>query len=236
MAPTRGTDSGPVNQLRSNKPGNAVQIIGRSSSLYTRVPLVVAHELGVPYELAPVFDLTTADSAVYGNNPALKIPSLRRAGSVLFGAENVCRALEDLSESRRRIVWPEELRSDLSRNAQELVWHCMAAQVQLVFGTIIGKLDNIYFTKARAGFEGGLRWLDEHCKLALEALPAERDISLFEVTLLCLIEHLEFRGTLPVDPYPSLVAFARTYATRPAAQQTAYRFDPPPEPVATEAR
>lgn len=209
---------------------STVRIIGRSSSHFTRVALIFAHELGVPFELLPIYDLTVVDPAVYAGNPALKLPTLLRAGSQVFGAENICRALVDLSDGKKRIVWPEELRADVSRNAQEMVWHCMAAQVQLIFGTMVGKLpaDNVYFSKGRTGFEGALRWLDENLSDALGALPSPRDLSLLEVTLFCLLEHLGFRGTLPIEPYPSLVRFTQEFAARPSAQRTAYRVDVPP--------
>jgi glutathione S-transferase len=205
---------------------HAVQIIGRSSSLFTRVPLIFAEELGIRYQLVPIGDMAATDSQVYGGNPALKLPSLRRGESVLFGAQNICRALAELSSAPLRIVWPENLRDDLSRNAQELVSHAMGAQVQWVFGTVIGKLpaDHIYFAKSRAGFENSLRWLDQHAAQILDTLPP-RDISLFEVSLFCLVEHLTFRGTLPVKPYPSLVHFSEEFAVRPSALRTVYRFD-----------
>ena len=204
-----------------------VQIIGRSSSLFTRVPLIFAHELALSFELTAIYDMTKVDPAVYAGNPALKLPTLRRAGSMVFGAENICRALVDLAAARLRIVWPEELRDDLSRNAQELVWHGMAAQVQLVFGTCVARLpaNNIFFAKGRAGFEGALRWLDQNLAGALRSLPAPRDLSLFEVTLFCLMEHLTFRSTLPVAPYPSLVRFTQEFALRPSAQRTTYHLD-----------
>ncbi|HZH04923.1 MAG TPA: glutathione S-transferase N-terminal domain-containing protein [Myxococcaceae bacterium] len=217
----------------SDRVPGAVQIIGRSSSHFTRVPLIVAHELDVRVEFLPIYDMTVTDPSAYAGNPALKLPTLRRRdGSLLFGAENICRALTELSETKVRIIWPEELRSDLSRNAQELVWQGMAVQVQLVFGTGIGKLppDNVYFAKGRAGFEGALRWLEENVAAALQALPSPRVLSLFEVTLFCLIEHLAFRGTLPLEPYPTLVQFARGFATRSSARRTAYRLDTPPAP------
>jgi hypothetical protein len=80
-------------------------------------------------------------------------------------------------------VWPEDLRDDLSRNAQELVWHAMGAQV-----------------------------------------PA-RDLSLFEVTLFCLIERLVFRPTQPIQSYRSLLSFSEAFAARASAGATVYRFD-----------
>jgi glutathione S-transferase len=209
---------------------NDVQIVGRSSSHFTRVTQVFALELAVPYELVPVYDITALDSAVFAGNPALKIPMLRRGGSALFGTENICRALAELSTANKQIVWPEQLRSDLSRNAQELLCHAMAAQVQLAMGTVVGKLpaDHVYFAKIRAGFEGALRWLNDNLAAALRSLPAGRDLSLFEVGLFCLMEHLPFRGTLPTALYPALNQFTQDFAGRSSAERTAYRFDAAP--------
>jgi glutathione S-transferase len=209
-----------------------LQIVGRSSSHFTRLPRMMAEELDVAYDLVPIYDMTELGPAVYADNPALKLPILRAGDSTLFGALNICRALAGRATTSKRIVWPEELRDDLSCNAQELVWHCMAAQVQIVLGTAVGKLpaDNIYFVKARAGFEGSLQWLDANLAAVLRALPP-RDLSIFEVSLFCLVDHLVFRATLPIDPYPSLVGFRSELSMRASAQRTAYRFDEPPQPV-----
>lgn len=210
-----------------------MQIVGRSSSLFTRLPLIFAEALAVPFELVPIHDMAALGPEVYAGNPALKLPILRRGDAVLFGAQNICRKIAEIAAAEgraARIVWPEHLCDDVSRNAQELVWHGMAAQVQLIMGTVVGKLpaDNVFFAKTRAGLEGALRWLDGHLAEALRALPEPRDLSLFEISLFCLIEHLTFRGTLEVAPYPALERFARLFAAKPAAQRTAYRFDMPP--------
>ena len=213
-------------KVAATRAASALRIIGRRSSLFTRVALVFAEELGIAYELEPIHDMTVADPSAYGGNPALKLPILSRGDSSLFGAQNICRALAEISGPTRRILWPEALRDDLSRNAQELVWHCMSAQVQLVFGTVVAKLpaENIYFTKGRAGLDHSLQWLDRHAKQILDSLPAH-DLSLLEVSLFCLLEHLVFRATLPLAPYPALGAFSDTFAARPSAQRTRYRFD-----------
>lgn len=204
-----------------------VQIVGRSSSHFTRVTRIFALELGVNHELVPVYEPLAQDAATFGGNPTLKIPALKRGDSLLIGTENICRALAEQAGGRARIVWPEELTGDLSRNAQEMLWHSMAAQVQLAMGTLVAKLpaDNAFFVKGRAGFEGALRWLDQNLEAVLGALPAPRALSLFEVALFCLVEHLTFRGTLPVAPYPALVAFAKAFGMRPSAQQTPFAFD-----------
>jgi glutathione S-transferase len=192
------------------------------------MPLLVAEELAVPYELTLIYDMTAVGAEVYAGNPALKLPILQSEGRTLFGAQNICRAVAERAQDARRIVWPEEQRDDLSRNAQELVWHSMATQVQLVMGTMVNKLpaENPYFAKLRAGMEGSLRWLDSNLRATLGALPP-RDLSLFEVSLYCLVEHVSFRGTFTVEPYPQLVEFCREFGQRAAAQKTAYRFDTP---------
>jgi glutathione S-transferase len=207
-----------------------MQIVGRSSSHFTRMPLIFAHELGVPFEFAPIYDMTSIDSDIYAGNPALKFPILRTQSSSLFGAQNICRALAEIAASPKRIVWPEELRDDLSRNAQELVWHGMSTQVQVAFGTMICKLpgDNTYFVKARSGLERSLGWLDKNLDGALRALPLQRDLSLFEVSLFCLVDHLGFRRTVDTAPFSALERFTEDFGMRPSARQTAYRFDAPP--------
>jgi glutathione S-transferase len=207
-----------------------MRIFGRSSSHYTRLPRLIAEELQVPYELVPVFDMQDLDAAAYGGHPAMKLPTLHDGDMQVFGALNMCRAIAERAEATHRICWPEDLTDAAPRNAQELVWHCMAAQVQCVFGTHIAELpaDNIYFTKARAGLEGSLRWLDSHLQQALAARPAGCEFGILEASLFCLLDHLRFRPTVPVAPYTALSEFAKEFGRRAAAQRTPYTFDPRP--------
>jgi hypothetical protein len=103
----------------------------------------------------------------------------------------------------------------------------MAAQVQVAFGVLICKLpaETVYFAKAREGFAGALGWLDAHLDDVRRQLPTERDLSLFEVSLFCLIDHLMFRPTLSITPYRTLVCFAEEFGERACARSTPYRFD-----------
>lgn len=209
-------------------------IVGRRSSHFTRLALIYAETLQIAYEFVPVFDMTALDATSYASNPALKLPILQRGDATLFGAGNICRALAEAAPAHRpALIWPEQLQDDLSRNAQELVWHCMAAQVQLVMGTVVGKLpiENVYFAKTKAGLENSLAWLDRRLQQTLRVLPQPRELSLLEASLFCLIEHVAWRGTLATDCYSSLTAFAQDFSTRPAAARTGYRFDVAPNAV-----
>jgi len=93
-------------------------------------------------------------------------------------------------------------------------------------GTVINHLpaEDGYFAKARTGLEGGLQWLDARVGQCLAALPS-RGLSVFEVSLFCLVEHLAFRPTVALDDFPALRRFAAAYGARESARNTAYRFD-----------
>lgn len=207
-----------------------VTLIGRSGSHFTRVASMFASELGVDLQREVVHELLSLDEATYGGHPALKIPALRVGASTLYGTENICRRLTELAgrQGDPRVALFEQARTDLLRNAQELVWHAMATQVQLIVGVRFAKLpmDNVFFDKARTGLEGALRWLDERLDAALDELPADRVTSLFETALFCLVEHMRFRTVVSVEPYARLCEFARVYGERPSARASAYRLDP----------
>lgn len=201
-------------------------IVGRSSSHFTRLVRIFAIELGVDCRFEPIYDLTSLDADAYAGNPALKMPTLRMGDTVVFGAENICRTLSEIAMPARSVVWPSDLRDPLSRNTQELVWHAMQAQVQLSLGMQVAGLaaDNVYFAKAITGLRNVLTWLDEHAPTVIAALPP-RDISLLEASLFCLLEHLRFRQTMPLDAYGRLNDFALRFGERGAARLTPYGFD-----------
>jgi glutathione S-transferase len=174
--------------------------------------------------------MTVLDGSTYADNPALKLPVLRIDGHTVFGTENICRALTEKASETRPVhaVWTYDLPDPLSRNAQELVWHCMAAQVQLVMGTVIGGLpaDSSFFVKTRTGMEASLVWLDRNAHQVIASLPPGRDISLFETTLFCLVEHLAFRPSVSLAHCTNLAGFAARYEAQQPARATAYRFEP----------
>lgn len=212
-----------------HNPAEHLEIVGRSSSLFTRVATLFAQTVGVSWRLTPLADMTVLDADMFAGNPALKIPVLRIDGGILFGTENICRAVAKKAAERRQVaaIWTEDLPDHRSRNGQELVWHCMAAQVQLVMGTVIGGLpaESPFFVKTRVGMEASLRWLDANAERIIAALPEGRDVSLFEITLFCLIEHLSFRPTIPMAGYTNLPGFAQRHGASEAARKTAFRFD-----------
>ncbi len=213
---------------------SALRLTGRSSSLFTRVAAMFAHELGLPFELEVVHDLSGVDATRFGGNPLLKVPTLHVGPDSVFGTENICRTLVELAgrAGDPRIALAENITDLVVRSAQELVWSAMHAQVQLRMGLAVAKLpaDNVFFVKATASLTGALAWLDERLDDVLGRLPAARELSLFEVTLFSLVEHVAFLPTVPLPPYATLRRFAAGFGERDSARRTPFRFDPAPSP------
>lgn len=201
-------------------------LVGRSSSHFTRVTRIFAAEMQVDCGFEVVPDLAATDAAAYAGNPALKLPILRDARGVWFGALNICRQLSRQSVPQRRVAWPEDLDRPLAANAQELVAQAMATEVTLIMSGLAGAADGDgYRSKLRRSLRNTLAWLEDNAAQAIAALPAGRDLSYLEVSLFCLVTHLEFRDVLPVEPYPELRAFRDRFGARASAAATAYRFD-----------
>ncbi|MFL5347369.1 MAG: glutathione S-transferase domain-containing protein [Hyalangium sp.] len=201
-------------------------IIGRSSSHFTRITRIFAAEMRVDYSFRVVRDLMSPNPEDYGGNPALRIPSLQTPQGVWFGSLNVCRELWRRSNPRPRVVWPEELDKPLLANAQELVSQAMATEVTIIMEKVAGAGDsNAHQAKLRKGLLNMMAWLEENTRPALAALPPQRDLSYLEVSLFCLVKHLEFREVLPTASYAELNQFCQQFATRPSASETPFRFD-----------
>ncbi|MGE6758352.1 glutathione S-transferase N-terminal domain-containing protein [Corallococcus interemptor] len=201
-------------------------IIGRSSSHFTRIARIFAAELRAEPSFQVVRDLLSTDPGDYGGNPALRIPVLKTSRGVWFGALNASREMWRQSSPRLRVVWPEDLDTPLLANMQELTLQAMATEVTLVMEKMAGAGEGTtHARKLRESLLNMMAWLEQNANAALAALPPERDVSYLEVTLFCLVTHLEFRDVLPVQPYAALNQFRQQFEQRPSANETRYRFD-----------
>lgn len=210
-----------------------IVVHGRQSSHYTRLVRMVAHELGVPVELAPIHALLSDDPATFAGNPALKLPALIDGDVVVWGSTNACRWLARRSAAGEgAVAWPEDAASPLAMNAHELVAHAMAAQVEVVFHEIVSQRPpDDASRKRRASLESTLDWLDANVVTVRDALPAA-PVRWFELALFALLEHFPFRNpTVTLERRPALQAFVAEFGARASAQATPYRFDPAPTPA-----
>ena len=206
-----------------------MKLYGRSSSHFTRIARIFAREAEVDVEFVLIRDLMSQEPDDYGGHPAMKMPTLQTEEGIWFGSLPICRELVACSELNLEVIWPENLERPVAANAQELVTTAMSSEVGLIMGKATGIApDNAQQVKTRASLLGAMEWLELNADRAIATLHPERDLSFLEVSLFCLLEHLEFREVLPLDPYPQLRAFAERFAQRSSAKATAYKFDFPP--------
>lgn len=200
-------------------------LVGRSSSVFTRIARIFAIELGVEHSLRVVPDLMAFEAERYGGNPALKLPTLVAPSGTWFGSLAICRELARLSRRTLRLVWPEDLLEPTLANAQELAVQGMTTEVALIMAQEGTHGASGYQQKLRQSLENTLAWLDEHVEEVRQRLPADRDLSYLEVSLFCLVTHLEFREVLPVAGYRGLDEFRCAFAARGSVAATEYRYD-----------
>jgi glutathione S-transferase len=182
-------------------------------------------ELHVEHSFRVVRDLMSCDSAEFGGNPALKLPTLETPRGAWFGTLSICRELSRLGGGAR-IVWPEDSGCAVLANAHELVMAGMLTEVSLIVSRPAGRgEEDAVQRKLRTSLVNSLEWLEHNARRALEMLPADRDLSYLEVALFCFVTHLEFRDVVPTAPYAQLKKFCGEFGTRPSAQKTEYRFD-----------
>jgi glutathione S-transferase len=207
-----------------------IVLVGRSSSHFTRAARIFAHELGVEYQLSPVYDIASVETDAFAKNPTLRVPSLRSETGEWFGTQNVCRELARRATRPCSIVWPEDLTEATAANAQEIVLETMAAEVTVVMARV-AKLspDHPFLAKPVARIDASVAWLDRELPGVLARLP-DRSLSFFEVTAFCLCTHLGFREVRSLDDCPNLVEFSRAFGARSSARLTEYVFDRPPAP------
>ncbi len=207
--------------------GTLLELIGRSSSHFTRVARIFAFELEVPLAFRPLLDITSLDAGSYAGNPALKIPILVDERGPLFGAENICRDLLRRSfQDRPRVTLRGDLPERIVANAEELTLHAMSAEVSLIMAKVSGE-GHLAPPKVSESLQRSLRYLDDNLESLLAALPEHRTLSFVEVALFCLATHLVFREVMDLAGFPHLGRFCARFGERASARASQYHFDMP---------
>jgi len=208
----------------TEQPGT-LQLFGRSSSHFTRVARVFASELQVEHVFRPVFDLNALEPSTFGDNPALKLPVWVDEQGPLFGTENICRELRRRAQvPLNRVVMRGEVASRTLANAEELTLHVMSAEVSLIMAKVAGE-GHLAPPKVAPSLHHCLRYLDRELSAILTALPEDRQLSFFEVSLFCVVTHLEFREVADTSSLRRLREFCQRFGERESAKATSYRYD-----------
>ena len=138
-----------------------LEIVGRSSSHFTRTARIFAIELGVEHGFKPVLDMATLDAAAYADNPAPKIPALLTSEGPLFGTENICREIVRRAAPGAPVVLRGDIADRLVANAEELTFQAMLTEVTVILSKV-ANADRAAPPKLGPSLTNSLRWLDDN--------------------------------------------------------------------------
>jgi glutathione S-transferase len=202
-----------------------IVLVGRSSSHFTRIARIFAHELGLEYAFEPVYEIASRNASTFADNPTLRVPSLKTKSGTWFGSLNVSRELARRANRYDDVVWPEHLADAQSMNAQEIVTETMAAEATILMARAANLAsEHPFLAKPLARVDASLAWLERELPDILARLSPS-SLSFLEVSAFCLCAHLPFREVRSIDDCPNLVAFSRRFGDRESARVTEYRFD-----------
>ena len=205
-----------------------LQILGRSSSHFTRTVRIFAAELSVPYRFVAMADLLSRDPTDYADNPALRLPILVTPEGPWFGALNICRELARRAPHPAHVLWPEDVQPRLAANAQELVLQGMSTAVTLIMSRLARPdAPGAYDEKNREALTNILAWLEAELPAVSALLDTDHALRFFDVTLFCFLGHVTFRQLADLTGHVQLTRFCAQFAQRAAARATEYCFDPP---------
>jgi hypothetical protein len=125
---------------KANSPNHFArpQIVGRSSSHFTRVLRMFAEECGVSYDFQVVNSRFAEDPSDYGGNPGLRLPNLITTDGTTFGSLPGCRLISSLCAEPLQMVWPEQTPPLVASNAMELAVQGTSTKVSLIMVAATG--------------------------------------------------------------------------------------------------
>ncbi|MEO0478031.1 MAG: glutathione S-transferase family protein [Planctomycetota bacterium] len=163
-------------------------------SHFSRKVVIVATELGLEFERKYVPDLLSNDPQDFGGNPILRVPVWEDGEDWILESDAIVGFLIDRYGGGDRLGYRGL--SSPQRNALSLLNAIMAAEVELVLSARSGCKRNAFFVRYEYVIERSLGWLEQHG----EAIWTSTPFSYLDVVLVCMWDHLQHSGVLPVLP------------------------------------
>ncbi|HEX4416644.1 MAG TPA: glutathione S-transferase N-terminal domain-containing protein [Kofleriaceae bacterium] len=228
------------------------QLVGTPLSHFTRKIRILFHELGVDYDFVRVTGVLATETAGYGDNPLLRVPTLIDGADTIIDSDHIARHVVGRHDRGDRLGVRSEQVADLNRLA--VISGVMANEVVLILaarGGLTGLDGIVYFRKLRGAIDNGLAWLDRDVgsdvgrdvgsdvgrdvgsdagrNAAHHPEPAPFDYR--DIALVCMWQHIAHYKLVPdLDRHAHLAARVARFAARPSVAATA------PEAALAEAR
>jgi glutathione S-transferase len=186
------------------------QLHGTPLSHFTRKIRVLLDELGVEYDFVRPPGVLLRETAAYGGNPLMRVPTLVDGEDHIFESDHIARhVVTRLDPGDRFGVTTTEVEA---MNRLAAMNGVMANEVTLILAKRAGGVDLAapYFAKLVTAIETALAWLDARID------PDAPGFDYRDIVLVCMWQHLEHYGLVPLTPYGRLAARVRRFADRPS--------------------
>jgi glutathione S-transferase len=195
-----------------------IRLYGTQTSPYVRRVSVVAHELGLAYQLVDTF--TEAGQAeLRERSPIWKVPAAELDGELVYDSHLITELL--LARHGHGKLAPLPLDAVAERNTIAVIDGALDALINCFYLAREGVTPDAvpYVAKQQQRAAASLAWLEQRIDDAGWLSPA-RTLGLPEIALVTTIGWIRFRNTAPLERYPKLVAASERFETRESFART----------------
>lgn len=173
-----------------------MQLIYTPRSHFARKVRLLMAGLGIDAELVDAGNVADAQSALFGPNPLMRVPTLVDGGQVVFESDHIAAYLVRRDDPADRFgvlaTDPDVL------NARAVMNGVMGLEAELILAARTGLgTDHPRFDKMRTSLRQGLHWLEGHAAMIDDA-PGYLGFH-----FVAMWDHLALYGLFPLD-YPRL--------------------------------
>ena len=168
------------------------------------------------YEVIDVGNVAEGAKAKFADNPLMRVPVLVDQGEWLIESDHIAAYLARKLDPRD--AFEVHTTDPASLNIRAVLNGIMLEEVKVILAkrTQVPVEQYAFFDKALEAMREGLAWLETKAAAFTPDAPKYR-----EFHLVCLWDHLEYYGLLPLEPYGRLREVAAQVSSREKVKRSA---------------
>lgn len=201
-----------------------MKLYGTYPSHFTRKVRILLEELGVDYEFQVLEKLLETGSEKFAKNPLHMFPVLEDGEAWIIESDVISAyTVEKHGENSEFLpLLPTAQERYLSLNRLSIINGAMEAGVHRIRAARSG-IENLdlfaFFRQEKESIAAALVWLEKD--LGRRDSYSEAGFCYLDITLICLLEWLEYREFIrDLSAYPNLARFVKVHANRPSIART----------------
>jgi glutathione S-transferase len=192
------------------------QLHGTPLSHFTRKIRILLAELEVPFDFVRPTSILGTETATYGDNPLMRVPTLVHDGATVIESDHIARYLVGRYDPEDRFGVRRDDVRDLNRLA--VLNGIMANEVVVILAKRGGLADVngvAYFRKLLVAIDTALAWLDG------EIDPDRERFDYVDMATIAMWEHaVHYQLAQGLERYPRIAARVARFAARPSVATT----------------